>query len=111
MKRRFVLPINFGMDQPTQGTSKNEVLSFEDYKNVLSVAWVGTGGLGADVEIRTENGKEILVDSVPVEYLKLGSNREEFDMNTILANNSLRVKTVFETNAAVKGSLVFTLEK
>lgn len=109
MIKRFRIPIVFAAASST--TSTNEVVNFEDFSNVRCVSWVGESNNNVDVEIRTHDGRNTLVDSVPVEYLKLGTGREELEMNEILANNSLRVITSFETGKDVKGCLVFTCEK
>lgn len=109
MLRRFRYPISFAADSAT--ASKNEVVAFEDFNNLMSVSWVGESGNNCDVEIRNHDGRQNLVDSVPVEYYKLGSNREELELNEVLANQSVRVLTHFEGGAEVKGCLVFTCEK
>lgn len=109
MLKRFSKPIAREAAEPS--ASFNEVLNFEDFSNVRSVAWVGEHGNSLDIEIRTHDGKETLVDSVPTEYLKLGQNREELELNAVLSNNSVRIVTSFEGGADVKGTLVFTCEK
>jgi|GEM_PF-2726802 len=109
MIKRFVKPVV--VKGPAPSTSVNEVLNFEDYSNLQKVSWVGEGGNSFDVEIRTHDGKECLVDSVPAEYLRLGSGREEVELNTVLANNSVRVVFSFDEGVFIKGSLVFTCEK
>jgi len=109
MIRRFTKPVT--RETSEKSTSINEVLNFEDFSNLKSVAWVGEGGNSFDVEIRTHDGKDVLIDSVPAEYLKLGGNREEVYINAVLANNSIRVVSTYESNVKIKGCLVFTCEK
>jgi hypothetical protein len=109
MLKRFVFPLNYNSSDAS--TSANEVLNFEDYNYLKSVAWVGSHGSNLDLEIRTHDGKDVILDSVPLDYLKLGNGREEVEIERILANNSIRILPVFETGADIKGSLVFTLTK
>lgn len=107
--KRFVFPLNYAADSPNaQGDFE---FFFEEYKKLLAVSWVGSHGDNIDIEIRTHDGKEDIVSSVPIEYYKLGNGREEMVINRVLANNAVRIKPAFESGHAVKGSLIFTLEE
>lgn len=106
--KRFVHRIEKAAGDPS--TTTNVVVSFEDYKLLKGVSWVGSHGNNVDIELKSQDGKTVLVDSVPVEYLRLGQNREELTIEETINNNSIRVEMEFITGSDVKGSLVFTLE-
>ena len=107
--RRFMFPLDHAADDPT--VSKNQEVNFEDYSKLLAASWVGEQNQNVDLEILTLDGKDSIVDSVPLDYYKLGNGREEMVINRLLPNNSVRVKYQFTTGAPVSGSLVFTVEK
>ena len=107
--KRFMFPLDHAANDPS--TSKNQEVNFEDYSKLLAVSWVGSHQQNVDLEILTLDGKDSIVDSVPLDYYKLGNGREEMVVDRILANNSVRVKYQFTTGSPVSGSLVFTVEK
>lgn len=107
--KRFVYNINKQSSDPT--TTSNEVVSFDDYSHLKAVSWVGENGGSLDLEIKTHDGKSAIVESVPLEYYKIGSGREEMILEQPISNNSIRIATSFTTGSEVKGALVFTLEK
>ena len=107
--KRFMFPLNHATNDPS--TSKNHEVNFEDFSKLLAVSWVGSHQQNVDLEILTLDGKDRIVDSVPLDYYKLGNGREEMVIDRMLANNSVRVKYQFTTGALVSGSLVFTVEK
>ncbi|MDQ2178830.1 hypothetical protein [Marinifilum sp. D714] len=108
--RRFVYNINKQAADPD--TTSNEVVSFEDYTEIIGVSFVGAHGANnMDVEIRSHDGKETFIDSVPLEYYKIGTGREEISMNQPIVNNSVRVVTSFTAGTDVQGALVFTCKK
>ena len=107
--RRFVHPIT---RSNTQGSStSNEVVNFEDYDNLVSVALVGDDSMALDIELRTHDGKNTIIDSAPAPYYKLGSGREEVELNLPISNNGVRVLISFEGGEDIKAALVFTLSK
>lgn len=107
MKKRFVKTIK---DQDfSVNTSINEVLHFEDFSNLKCVSYVGQAE-GVYLEIRTHDGRETLVDSVPIAYLKMGSGREELQLNSTITNNAVRLVISLDGGYA-NGALVFTCEK
>jgi len=107
--RRFVHPVT---RLKAQGSStSNEVVNFEDFDNLVSVAWVGSDSMALDVELRTHDGKNTIVDSAPIPYYKLGSGREEVELNLPITNNGVRVLTSCDGGEDIKGALVFTLSK
>lgn len=105
--RRFVYPVNITSSSPSD---KVESLSFDDYDEIVSVAWVGKSDSNLDVEFRTHNGKKPIVDLVPIEFLKLGSDRAELELNQHIENNQIKIK-FSHSGGVVKGSFVFTMEK
>jgi len=108
--RRFVYNINKQAADPD--STSNEVVSFEDYTELVGVSFVGAHGANnIDVEIRSHNGKESFIDSVPLEYYKIGTGREEIILHKQITNNSIRVRTSFVSGSDVKGALVFTCKK
>ena len=107
--KRFVYNINKQSSDPT--ATSNEVVSFDDYDHLKAVSWIGENGGNIDLEIKTHDGKLSIVESVPLDYFKIGSGREEMILEQPISNNSIRVATSFITGAEVKGALVFTLEK
>lgn len=107
--KRFVYNINKQSSDPT--TTSNEVVSFDDYTYLKAVSWVGENGGNLDVEIKTHDGKSSIIESVPLEYYKIGFGREEMLLEQAISNNSVRIATSFITGAATKGALIFTLEK
>jgi len=107
--KRFVFPLNYSAADPS--ASKNEELFLEDYPKLLAVSWVGSHQQNVDLEILTQDGKDEIVSSVPLDYYKLGNGREEMVINRMLANNAVRIKHQFTTGGEVSGSLVFTAEK
>lgn len=107
--KRFVHNINKEAGDPT--TTTNEVVSFDDYSHLKAVSWVGENGGNLDLEIKTHDGKSSIVESVPLEYYKIGSGREEMILEQPISNSSIRIATSFASGKAVKGALVFTLEK
>lgn len=107
--RRYVHRIDKKSDDPT--TSVNEVVSFDDYDYLKAVSWVGENGQNIDVELKSHDGRTPIIDSVPLDYFKIGNGRQEMLVETPISNNSVRVATSFETGQAAKGALVFTLER
>ncbi|MDM8159042.1 hypothetical protein QUH73_04330 [Labilibaculum sp. K2S] len=107
--KRFVYNINKVAGDPT--TTSNEVVSFDDYSHLKAVSWIGENGGSLDLELKTHDGKSSIVESVPLEYYKIGSGREEMILEQPISNNSIRIATSFTTGTAIKGALVFTLEK
>ena len=108
--KRFVYRIEKQASDPN--TTSNEVVSFDDYTKIIGVSFVGAHGeSNLDVEIKSHDGKHTFIDSVPLEYYKIGTGREEIIMNQPIVNNSIRVLTSFETGKQIKGALVFTLDK
>jgi len=105
--RRFVYPVNL---TSLDSSDKTESLSFDDYNKIASVAWVGKSDSNLDVELRTHNGKKPIVDLVPIEFLKLGSDRAELELDQTIENNQIKIKLSHD-GGVVKGSLVFTMEK
>ena len=105
--RRFVYPVNL---TSSDSSDKTESLSFDDYNKIVSVAWVGKSENNLDVELRTHNGKKPIVDLVPIEFLKLGSDRAELELDHPIENNQIKIKLSHD-GGAVMGSLVFTMEK
>jgi hypothetical protein len=109
MIKRFSFPLSYKADDAT--ASVNEVVAFEDFSKVLSVAWVGSHSNNADIELRTKDGKDTIVDQLPIGFYQLGNGREEMVIDRTLSTQSLRVKVSFTAGAAIEGSLVFTCEK
>lgn len=108
MIKRFAFPLEFG-GPPSQ---KNEVVSFEDYDKLVAISWVGSHDYNLDLEIRTEDGKEAIIDSLPIDYFKLGNGREEIMIDKTLHARAVRVVSSFAGGeTGVYGSLVFTCEK
>lgn len=109
MIKRFIFPLQYESSAPS--SSKVEELPFEDYGKLLSVSWVGKHEDNVDIEIRTKDGKDVILDMIPIAYLKLGNGREEMVIDRIISSKAVSVKVIYETGADVKGSLVFTTEK
>lgn len=107
--KRFIFPLDHAAEDST--ISKNQEVNFEDFSKLLAVSWIGKENQNVDLEILTLDGKDSIVNSVPLAYYKLGNGREEMVIDRMLANNSVRVKYQFTTGAPVSGSLVFTVEK
>lgn len=107
--RRFVYNID---KQSTDATTTfNDVVTFDDHNRVLAVAWVGDHENNLDLAIKSHDGRVPYVDEVPVSYLKMGIGREEMILDQEISNNQVRVVGNFQTGGAVKGALVFTVEK
>jgi len=109
MIKRFVFPLEYEASKPS--SSVVEELPFEDFGKLLSVSWVGKHEDNIDIEIRTKDGKDVILDMIPIAYLKLGNGREEMVIDRVISSKAVSVKTVFQTGANVKGALVFTTEK
>ncbi|MDE5421761.1 hypothetical protein L3073_06040 [Ancylomarina sp. DW003] len=61
--------------------------------------------------MRTHDGKEPIVDSLPIAYYQLGNGREELVINRMLTGCALRIIIANEDGAEVEGTLVLTAEK
>lgn len=106
--RRFALEIDL---ESGANSSTPTIQDFDDFDFIDSVCWVGQTNTSLYVELRTHDGKQTFLDSVPVEFFKLGAGREELELNQKVTNNQIRVVLSHDGSEAIKGSLVFNCSR